>query len=132
MFDPLTTHAQPGSALAAMAPGLNWDLVLASGRASGEADGASDEWFVTIRDGAVRQVVQGPRVMPSWQTRIVAPAEEWRAFFAPVPRPGHHDIIALLRRGAIRFEGDLHPLMAHLLYVKRLLASLRPMPEVQK
>jgi hypothetical protein len=128
MFDPLTTLAKPGSTLAAMASGLNWDLVLAAT----QADGARVDWFVTIRDGAVVDVAQGPRVMPSWQTRIIAPAEEWRAFFAPVPHPGHHDIIALLRRGAIRFEGDLHPLMAHLLYVKRLLAALRPVPEVQK
>lgn len=116
MFTTLTRTAAPGSDLAAMAQGLDWQLMLASD---------DDEYRVTIRDGAVTQVAPGPFVMPSWQTRIAATAAEWRAFLAPVPQPGHHDIIALLRRGAIRFEGDLHPLMAHLYYVKKLLESLR-------
>ncbi|WP_375173218.1 hypothetical protein [Pseudooceanicola sp.] len=116
MFQPLLHTAPPGSALAAMAPGLDWSLMLQSG---------ADDTAVTIRDGAVTQVTSGPFTLPSWQTRLAAAPEEWAAFLAPVPRPGHHDIIALLRRGAIRFEGDLHPLMAHLYYVKCLLASLR-------
>lgn len=116
MFQPLTQTAGPGTDLAAMAPGLDWQLMLTSGAA---------DFVVTIRDGAVIAVSQGPHVMPSWQTRIAAAPEEWQAFLAPMPRPGHHDIIALLRRGAIRFDGDLHPLMAHLYYVKKLLASPR-------
>lgn len=117
MFEELVRTAGPGSALAAMAPRLDWQLQLG-------AD--SDDWAVDIRRGIVAEVRPGPFVLPAWQTRIAAPRDEWLAFLAPVPRPGHHDIIALLRRGAIRFEGDLHPLMANLLYVKRLLASLRP------
>jgi hypothetical protein len=84
-----------------------------------------EDWLATIRRGAVVDVARGPLVMPSWQTRIAAPTAEWQAFLEPVPRPGHHDIIALLRRGAIAFEGDLHPLMANLHYAKLLLASLR-------
>lgn len=116
MFAQLTRTVAPGTALAALAPGLDWRLMLQHG---------DDDHAVTIRDGAVMQVTPGPFVLPSWQTRIAAPPEEWAAFLAPVPRPGHHDIIALLRRGAIRFDGDLHPLMAHLYYVKRMLASLR-------
>ena len=36
--------------------------------------------------------------------------------------------MALLKRGAMRFEGNLHPLMSNLLYFKLLLASLRPAP----
>ena len=116
MFANLTRTAGPGSALAAMAPGLDWQLMLEAG---------PDAYAVTIRDGAVIRIAPGPFVLPSWQTRIAASPEEWAAFLAPVPAPGHHDIIALLRRGTIRFEGDLHPLMANLYYVKLLLASLR-------
>ncbi|WP_407493093.1 hypothetical protein [Pseudooceanicola sp. MF1-13] len=116
MFEKLTRTAGPGSDLAAMAQGLDWALML-------QAD--DHDTAVTIRDGAVMQVTSGPFVLPSWQTRLSASADEWAAFLQPVPKPGHHDIIALLRRGAIRFDGDLHPLMAHLYYVKRLLASLR-------
>ena len=116
MFTRLTQTAGPDSPLARMAPGLDWSLMLQAGER---------DYAVTIRDGAVTQVTAGPFVLPSWQTRLSASAEEWAAFLQPIPQPGHHDIIALLRRGAIRFDGDLHPLMAHLYYVKRLLASLR-------
>lgn len=116
MFDDLIRTAGPGTPLSAMAAGLDWRLMLSCG---------DRDFAVIIRDGAVTDVSEGPFVLPSWQTRIAASPEEWDAFLSPVPRPGHHDIIALLRRGAIRFDGDLHPLMAHLYYVKRLLASLR-------
>lgn len=119
MFERLTVTAPPGGALAAQAPGLDWELMLS-------AD--DQEWRVTIRQGAVTAVTSGPFVMPSWKTRIAASRAEWEALLAPMPAPGHHDIIALLRRGAIRFEGDLHPLMANLLYVKRLFESLRSRP----
>ncbi|WP_136635332.1 hypothetical protein [Pseudooceanicola onchidii] len=116
MFQTLTHTVAPGSPVAAMAPGLDWQLVLRTG---------PEDHAVTIRDGAVMQVTQGPFVMPSWHTRISASVEEWRAFLVPVPKPGHHDIIALLRRGAVQFDGDLHPLMAHLMYVKRMFETLR-------
>lgn len=116
MFEGLMTTAGEGSAIAALAPGLDWRLML------GDED---TDWAIAIRGGAVTAVARGPFVMASWQTRIAAPRAEWQAFLRPVPRPGHHDIIALLRRGAIRFEGDLHPLMANLHYVKLMLASLR-------
>lgn len=116
MFDRLTQTVAPGSALAKMAPGLDWTLMLGADH---------DQWLVCIRDGAVHTVTKGPFVLPSWQTRITATPQEWQAFWAPIPRPGHHDIIALLRRGAITFEGDLHPLMSNLMYTKEMLASLR-------
>ena len=117
MFDRLTETCGKGSAIAALAPGLYWDLMLQSG---------DNEYAIRIENGAVIAANAGPHVMPSWQTRLAAPTEEWAAFLEPVPGPGHHDVIALLRRGAMRFEGDLHPLMANLYYTKRVLASLRP------
>lgn len=116
MFQDLTRAAAPGSSIAAMAPGLDWHLMLESG---------DDSFAVTIRDGAVVNVTQGPFVMPSWQTRIVAEPAIWAEFLAPLPRPGRHDVMALLRHGVMRFDGDLHPLMANLLYVKRLFEALR-------
>lgn len=116
MFAKLTQTAGPDSALAAMAPDLDWVLML-------RAD--QDEYAIHVRHGVVEKVTQGPFVMPSWQTSMTASRVEWDQFLAPVPKPGHHDIIALLRRSAIQFEGDLHPLMANLYYVKKLLESLR-------
>ena len=87
------------------------------------------DWLVSIDKGRVSTVTPGPFVMPSYTFRIVANESDWIEFLEPVPAPGRHDIIALLRRGVLRFEGNLHPLMSHLLYFKLLLASLRATEE---
>ena len=42
-----------------------------------------------------------------------------------MPRPGYHDLFALTRFGHARIEGDLHPLMANLRYIKEVLESPR-------
>lgn len=117
MFTNLTRTAGPGSTVAAMAPLLDMRLMLSSG---------DEDTLVIIREGAVTKTDSGPHVMASWDTRLAATPEAWKAFLAAVPRPGHHDIFALLRAGTIRFEGNLLPMMQNLLYIKRLLASLRP------
>ncbi|OWU83347.1 hypothetical protein ATO6_19675 [Oceanicola sp. 22II-s10i] len=117
MFTNLTRTAGPGSKVAAMAPLLDMKLMLSSD---------TDDVLVTIREGAVTQCTPGPHVMASYDTRLVATTEAWTEYLAAVPRPGYHDIFALLRAGSIRFEGNLLPMMQNLLYIKRLLASLRP------
>ncbi|WP_339949555.1 hypothetical protein [uncultured Albimonas sp.] len=117
MFADLLRTGGEGTPLAHRARGLSTRAMLRAGDA---------ETLVELRGGAVVSVEDGPFVMPSWTFAISAPAEDWRLFLAPVPPPGSHDMMALVRRGAMRFEGDLHPLMANLMYFKLLLASLRP------
>lgn len=85
-----------------------------------------DDTLVTIRDGHVTSVAMGPFVMPSYDFRMVAPGDEWQQFLKSEPAPGSNDLFAMLRRGVLTFEGNLHPLMSNLLYFKFLLASLRP------
>lgn len=117
MFDALTRTAAPGTALAAQARGLDMRLMLRAGDA---------DTLVTIRDGAVTEVRPGPHVTPSWDTRLAAAEADWAEFLAAVPRPGYHDLYALLRNGRMAFEGNLLPMMQNLMYIKRLFASLRP------
>ncbi|MGR3322216.1 MAG: hypothetical protein ACU0DK_09820 [Pseudooceanicola sp.] len=117
MFTDLTRTAGPGSKLARMARGLDMRLMLRSG---------DTDTLVIIRNGAVTETDTGPHVMVPWDTRIAADPDTWARFLEPVPRPGYHDIFALLRAGTIAFEGNLLPMMQNLLYIKRLLASLRP------
>ena len=85
-----------------------------------------NEYLVNIEKGIVKNVEEGPFVMPSYVFKLTAPKNEWIKFLQHIPEPGSHDIIAMLRRKVLKFEGDLHPLMSHLLYFKLLLASLRP------
>jgi hypothetical protein len=85
----------------------------------------TDQYLLTVRAGRVASVEQGPFVMRSWRFAIRARRECWERFWAPVPAPGWHDLLALLRRGDVALEGDQRVLMAHLLYVKLLLAAPR-------
>jgi len=86
-----------------------------------------DEYLVNIEKGIVTNVQKGPFVMPSYIFKLTASKNEWLKFLQATPLPGSHDIIAMLRRKVLKFEGNLHPLMSHLLYFKLLLASLRPL-----
>jgi len=78
-----------------------------------------------IRNGAVVSCKQNLPPLQSWDVAVKADEEVWQAFWQAVPKPGWHDILALRKRGLMRIEGRLQPLMANLQYVKDLLASPR-------
>ncbi len=80
---------------------------------------------VTVAGGRVVAVERGPLMMRPWRFAIWGTPEAWRRLWQPVPDPGWHDLFALAKRGAVRIEGDLHPLMAHLQFVKDLLVLPR-------
>lgn len=82
-------------------------------------------WRFDIRRGVVETAEEGPFIMPASTFRLSAPEDEWRAFWQPVPKPGHHDIFAMMKRRVLSVEGDLHPFMANLFYFKSLLAKPR-------
>ncbi len=84
-----------------------------------------DEFLIRVIDGRIASLEKGPLVMRPWTFGLRADADTWTKFWAPVPPPGFHDIFALLRKGRITLEGNLQPLMAHLLYLKLLLAAPR-------
>ncbi|MBV9840046.1 MAG: hypothetical protein JOY99_00680 [Sphingomonadaceae bacterium] len=84
-----------------------------------------EQWLVRILDGRVAEVTKGPFVMPRWTFALKASAADWDAFWSPNPRPGYHDLFALIRFKRLAVEGDMHPFMANLFYFKSLLAKLR-------
>jgi hypothetical protein len=89
-------------------------------------DAGAEQALVTISAGTVTSVVDAAtRVMPGWRFALRAPADEWAAFWEPVPKPGSHDLFALLRRKQLRVDGDPYPFMSNLLYFKALLALPR-------
>ncbi|MET0971187.1 MAG: hypothetical protein ABWY18_18450 [Tardiphaga sp.] len=81
-------------------------------------------WLVNIVEGRIASMVKGPFVMPSWTFALRASEEEWTKFWSP-PQPGSHDLMALIKRRALKTEGDLHPFMANLRYFKEALVKLR-------
>ena len=117
MFEKLAEKNKKRHSLALMAQYLNTCFMIST---------IENEYLVNIEKGVVKNVEEGPFVMPSYVFKLTAPKNEWLKFLQHTPQPGSHDIIAMLRRKVLKFEGDLHPLMSHLLYFKLLLASLRP------
>ena len=83
-------------------------------------------WLVRISAGRITSVTHGPFVMPAWTFALRATRETWEQFWSANPRPGFHDLFALLKHRALRIEGNLHPFMSNLLYFKDVMAALRP------
>ena len=117
MFEKLAEKNNVRHSLASMAQYLNTCFMIST---------IEHEYLVNIEKGIVKNVEEGPFVMPSYIFKLTASKNEWLKFLQHTPQPGSHDIIAMLRRNVLKFDGDLHPLMSHLLYFKLLLASLRP------
>ena len=117
MFKSLINDNEKRNQLSMMAQYLNTCFMIST---------IENEYLVNIEKGVVKNVEEGPFVMPSYVFKLTAPKNEWLKFLQNTPQPGSHDIIAMLRRKVLKFEGDLYPLMSHLLYFKLLLASLRP------
>ena len=85
----------------------------------------SASWLISIFEGRIVSVTSGPFVMPSSSFALRAPEEEWQKFWSKRPPPGSNDLLALIKRRALRAEGNLHVFMSHLRYFKEVLAKLR-------
>lgn len=81
--------------------------------------------MVGVVAGHVRSVVRGPFLLRPWTFAIRAEPNTWAGFLAPVPAAGVHDVMALSKQGLARIEGDLHPFLSNLQYIKDVLAKPR-------
>jgi hypothetical protein len=86
----------------------------------------SVQWLVSIVEGKIASVTQGPFVMPSWSFALRASQDEWQKFWSADPRPGSNDLMALIKRRVLKAEGDVHVFMGNLRYFKESLEKLRP------
>ena len=82
-------------------------------------------WLISIFEGRIASVTSGPFVMPSSSFALRAPAEEWAKFWSHRPPPGSNDLMALIKRRALKAEGNLQIFMSNLRYFKEALAKLR-------
>ena len=82
-------------------------------------------WLIAIFEGRIVAVTRGPFVMPSSSFALRAPEEEWQKFWSLRPPPGSNDLLALIKRRALKAEGNLQIFMSHLRYFKEALAKLR-------
>ncbi len=82
-------------------------------------------YLVRINRGRVDAVERGPFVMPRWTFALRGSQEAWSTFWRPLPPPGFHDLIAMIKTRSLTLEGDQHPFFANLRYFKELLALPR-------
>ena len=82
-------------------------------------------YVVEIREGRIDAVDPVEMLVSNWDFAIRGTEDAWAEFWQPHPKPRHHDLIALIREGKMRFEGDLDLLMANLLYLKLVLETPR-------
>jgi hypothetical protein len=82
-------------------------------------------YLIRVHRGRVERIEKGPLIMPRWTFALRGSEEAWSSFWTAVPPPGFHDLIAMIKRRALRIEGDQQPFMANLRYFKDLLALPR-------
>ena len=85
----------------------------------------ADTYLLRIHRGRVEAIERGPFVMPRSTFALRGSSEAWATFWQPLPPPGFHDLIALIKTRALTLEGDQYPFMANLRYFKELLALPR-------
>ena len=83
------------------------------------------EYVIQILAGRIAAVKKGPFPIADWVFALRASEAAWAEFSQPIPKPGFHDVMAMLKLKHLKMEGDLYPLMSHLLYFKDVLASVR-------
>ena len=81
--------------------------------------------LVKIREGRITDFVPLALLAMPFDFALIGTDEAWSEFWQPVPKPRHHDIIALIREGKMRIEGDLEKMMAHFLTLKLMLEKPR-------
>ena len=81
--------------------------------------------LVRIKEGKVMSIESKIPLHYPWNFAIRGSTAAWEALWESMPKAGWHDIFALSKRGELCMEGNLQPMMAHLQYVKDLLATPR-------
>jgi pimeloyl-ACP methyl ester carboxylesterase len=72
-----------------------------------------------------------PGTSPNAAFTLIASPEAWDEFAKPVPAVGYQSIVAMVRMGHLRVEGDMLEFGRHLLFLEQLFASLRPAAPVE-
>ena len=79
---------------------------------------------LTVRSGD--RLIVTPGASADAAFTLIASPEAWDEFAKPVPAVGYQSIVAMVRMGHLRVEGDVLEFGRHLLFLEQLFASLRP------
>lgn len=87
------------------------------------------QYLISIENGRIGSVKKGTYKPESYRFAFRADERVWSIFWQAHPAPGYHDIMALIKFKYLKAEGDLYPLMSHLLYFKDVLVVVRDVPQ---
>ncbi|MGI9421848.1 MAG: hypothetical protein ACR2PA_01490 [Hyphomicrobiaceae bacterium] len=80
---------------------------------------------VRIRSGRIDSIEAANAYVSPFDFKIRGTEDAWNEFWKPMPKPRHHDIIALIRAGKMQIEGNVELAMAHFLTLKLMLEKPR-------
>jgi pimeloyl-ACP methyl ester carboxylesterase len=87
----------------------------------------NDQTVQTVR--VADHLTVAASALPDAAFTLIASPEAWDEFAKPVPAVGYQSIVAMVRMGHLRVEGNVLEFGRHLLFLEQLLASLRPRSE---
>lgn len=90
-------------------------------------DGA--DYYLIFDRGHIASVVAGPSKKTPYRFGLVTDAEALAEFWQPLPRPGFHDIFAMVKIGRAEIVGDILTLVKNLRFFKEVMALPRPARE---
>ena len=72
--------------------------------------------LVKIREGRIEEISPLPLLAMPFDFAICGTEKAWHEFWQPVPKPRHHDVMALIREGKMRIEDDLEKISPSSVY----------------
>ena len=95
-------------------------LDLAFGLAVGE-----DRRVIAVRHGRIAAPVPAGTGAPEPAFSITVDPAAWAEFCKPMPKPGHHHVMAMVENGHARVEGAMLPYFTNLYFIMGVLDHAR-------
>ncbi|WP_443069189.1 hypothetical protein [Sulfitobacter sp. HI0054] len=83
------------------------------------------EYYLVFDKGRIDRVVEGPSKKTPYRFGFVTDGEALREFWRATPKPGFHDIFAMVKIGRAEIVGDMLLLVKNLRFFKEVLALPR-------
>lgn len=90
----------------------------------------SDEFYLVFEQGRIVRIVEGPSKKTPYRFGFVTDRDALAEFWTATPKPGFHDIFAMVKIGRAEIVGDILLLVKNLRFFKEVIALPRSMAEV--
>ncbi|PVH27497.1 hypothetical protein [Pararhodobacter oceanensis] len=90
------------------------------------------EFYLVFDKGRIAQLLEGPSKKTPYRFGLITDGAALTEFWTATPKPGFHDIFAMVRIGRAEIIGDMLLLVKNLRFLKEVLALPRARHEVIK